>query len=83
MPTGCWPTAGAADVPPLLAGREEADALLLRLALAYRQTGDARLADAARQLQGDLPTHSPAATPAMPASAHVLPSASSTMPPAH
>ena len=42
----------AADVPPLLAGREEADALLLRLALAYRYTGDARLEDAARQLQG-------------------------------
>ena len=41
----------AAEAVRLLAGREDADALLLRLTLAYRQTADARLDDATRQLE--------------------------------
>ncbi|MEO8298734.1 MAG: hypothetical protein ABI574_13105 [Burkholderiales bacterium] len=39
------------EVITLLKGREDADALLLRLAIAYRAAGDARSADAVRMLQ--------------------------------
>ncbi|KQV91625.1 hypothetical protein [Rhizobacter sp. Root1221] len=40
----------AADVATLLAGREDADALLLRLAIAWRRAGDPRANTAARTL---------------------------------
>ena len=40
----------AAEVVPLLAGREDADALLLRLAIAWRATGDPRAVGAIRTL---------------------------------
>lgn len=39
------------DAAALLNGRDEADALLLRLAIAWHRLGDARAADAARTLQ--------------------------------
>lgn len=40
-----------AEVEPLLAGRSDADALLLRQAMAWRRLGDGRAAAAAAQLQ--------------------------------
>lgn len=41
----------AGDAARLLAGREQADALLLRLARAWKQLGDGRAHEAARELQ--------------------------------